>query len=51
MFSWLFRCEAHGFEATSRQKMIYALSVLGQHYGNEDRIREAMITMIALWPK
>jgi len=51
LFDWRFNCGEHEFRHASRQGMLYALSILGLHKGNDEQIREATQAMLNNWPK
>lgn len=51
LFDWRFKCSAHDYKPASKQGVLYALSILGQHYGNEDQIHQATIALLKVWPK
>lgn len=51
MFRWKFSCSAHDYKPASNQGCIYALSILGQHYGREDQIQLALGALMREWPK
>ena len=39
MFHWNFKCNKHDFKPASLQGCIYALAIIGQQNGNQEKIR------------
>jgi hypothetical protein len=39
LFDWRFSCGEHEFKEASRQGVLFALAILGQHKGNDEQIR------------
>jgi len=51
MFEWNFSCKEHGFKPASKQGCLFALAILGQHYGAADQILKATKKLTQLWPE
>jgi hypothetical protein len=49
LFDWKWSCGEHGFKHASRQGMLFALAIIGQHYGNDDQIKMATAQLLLHW--
>ena len=46
LFVWKWSCGRHAFKRPSQQSCIFALAIMGQAYGNESQIRQAIMKLL-----